>query len=215
MSEIQREARKSFMLAATLEESGVGVPVRIRNMSTRGALIDGDYLPGPGSTVELARLALRVTGTVVWRQNGRCGLKLGADVRPDEWVAGVRKGAVAAHLGQTRVDEIQAALRQGAAKPAPPAAEPAARAIDRDKLDARIASEIAAATRTLDAALDELSQNPDILARHQQALQSIDIACAILALLPPVLRAADRDKAVQAVEMHEVRSRLSGVPTLT
>ena len=214
MSEIQREARKSFMLAATLEESGVGVPVRIRNMSTRGALIDGDYLPSPGATIELARLAMRVTGTVVWRQHGRCGVKLGTDVRPDEWVAGVRKGAVAAHLGQTRVDEIQAALRHGTAMSASPA-ESVVRVIDRDKLDARIASEIAAATRALDAALDELSENPEVLARHQQALQSIDIACAILALLPPVLRAADRDKAVQAVEMHEVRSRLSGVPTLT
>jgi len=215
VSEIPREARKSFMLAATLEESGVGIPVRIRNMSARGALVDGDYLPGPGSTVELARLALRVNATVIWRQDGRCGLKLAADVRPDEWVAGVRRGAVASHLGQARVDEIQAALRQGAAMPAAPAPEPAVKAIDRDRLDARIASEIVAATRTLDAALDELSENPEILARHERALQAIDIACATLALLPPVLRAADREKAVQAVEMHEVRSRLSGVPTLT
>ena len=95
MSEIPREARKSFMLAATLEESGVSVPVRIRNMSSRGAMVDGSYLPGRGTPVLLSRLSLKVSATVVWRLDGRCGLTLAEPVRPDEWVAGVRAGVPA------------------------------------------------------------------------------------------------------------------------
>ena len=48
------------MLAATLQASGVDLPVRIRNMSSRGAMVDGSYLPEPEASVLLSRLALKV-----------------------------------------------------------------------------------------------------------------------------------------------------------
>lgn len=215
MSEIPREARKSFMLAATLEESGVSVPVRIRNMSSRGAMVDGSYLPGRGTPVLLSRLSLKVSATVVWRLDGRCGLTLAEPVRPDEWVAGVRAGVPRSNFDQARVDGIQAALREGAEMPAAPAVEAAAEFVDRDRLDGLIAAELDEVGRALEKALDELMENPEVLARHERALQSLDIACAILDSLAPVLRAADRGKAVEGIAMHEIRSRLSGRQTLT
>ena len=214
MTEIPREARKSFMLAATLEASGAGVPVRIRNMASRGAMVDGSYLPSPGTTVVLSRLALKVSAKVVWRLDGRCGLELAEEVRPEDWVAGVRAGVPRSSLGQARVDGIQEALRQGAEMPVPPV-ETSAVAVDHDRLDGLIAAEIDKVREALDRALDELTESPEVLARHERALQAIDIACAILDSLTPVLRAADRGKAVEGIAMHEVRSRLSGRPTLT
>ena len=216
VNQIPREPRKSLMLAATLDAGGASLPVRIRNMSTRGAMIDGAYLPSPGTMVRLARLSLATSAIVIWRLEGRCGLKLADPVVPDEWVAGVRRGGVPrTNFGQARVDGIQAALRQGTAMPAPPPGESPAERIDRDRLDALIAEEIRQVARALESALDELSENPDILVKHDRALQSLDIACAILDSLTPVLRAGDRDKAVEAIPMHEIRSRLSGRPTLT
>ena len=215
MDQIPREARKSFMLAATLEESGVGVPVRIRNMASRGAMVDGAHLPAPGASVVLSRLALKVSANVVWRLEGRCGLELAEPVVPDEWVAGVRAGVPRTNFGQARVDGIQAALREGAPMPAAPPSDTPSERLDRDRLDALIAEEIDQVGRALEAALDELSENPEVLTRHERALQSLDIACAILDSLSPVLRAADRGKAVEGIAMHEVRSRLSGRPTLT
>jgi len=216
VNQIPREPRKSLMLAATLDAGGVSLPVRIRNMSTRGAMIDGAHLPSPGTMVRLARLSLAASAIVIWRLDGRCGLKLADPVVPDEWVAGVRPGAVPrTNFGQARVDGIQAALRQGAAMPAAPPGESPAEQIDRDRLDALIAEEIRQVARALESALDDLSENPEVLTRHERALQSLDIACAILDSLTPVLRAADRDKAVEAIPMHEIRSRLSGRPTLT
>jgi len=216
VNEIPREPRKSVMLAATLDAGGVSLPVRIRNMSSRGAMVDGAHLPTPGTMVRLARLSLATSAIVVWRLDGRCGLKLADAVVPDEWVAGVRPGVVPrTNFGQARVDGIQAALREGAAMPAAPPSEPVAERIDRDRLDALIAEEIGQVGRALEEALDELSENPEVLMRHERALQSLDIACAILDSLAPVLRAGDRDKAVEAIPMHEIRSRLSGRQTLS
>ena len=215
MNQIPREPRKSVMLAATLEASGVSLPVRIRNMSTRGAMVDGSYLPAPGTTVQLARLSLQTSALVIWRLDGRCGLKLAEPVVPDEWVSGVRAGVPRTNFGQARVDGIQAALRQGAEMPTGPPGEPPPERIDRDRLDALIAEEIDQVGRALEAALDELSENPEVITRHERALQSLDIACAILDSLAPVLRAADRDKAVDSIAMHEIRSRLSGRQTLS
>jgi hypothetical protein len=215
VNQIPREPRKSVMLAATLEASGVSLPVRIRNMSPRGAMVDGSYLPAPGTTVQLARLALQASALVIWRLDGRCGLKLSEPVVPDDWVSGVGAGVPRTNFGQARVDGIQAALRQGAEMPTPPPGEPPPERVDRDRLDALIAEEIDQVGRALEAALDELSENPEVIMRHERAIQSLDIACAILDSLAPVLRAGDRDKAVEAIPMHEVRSRLSGRPTLT
>ena len=215
MNQIPREPRKSVMLAATLEASGVSLPVRIRNMAARGAMVDGSYLPAPGATVQISRLSLTVSARVIWRLEGRCGLELAEEVSPDEWVAGVRPGVPRSNFGQARVDGIQAALRQGAEIPTAPPSEPPDERVDRDRLDALIAYEIDQVGLALETALDELSENPEVLMRHERALQSLDIACAILDSLSPVLRAGDRGKAVEAIAMHEVRSRLSGRPTLT
>jgi hypothetical protein len=215
VNQIPREPRKSVMLAASLEAAGVSLPVRIRNMSSRGAMVDGAHLPSPGTMVRLMRLSLSTSAIVVWRLDGRCGLKLAEPVMPEEWVAGVRPGVPRMNFGQARVDGIQAALRQGAEMPGAPPSEPAAERVDRDRLDALIAEEIRQVSRALEAAIDELSDDPDVLRRHERALQSLDIACAILDSLAPVLRAGDRDKAVEAIPMHEVRSRLSGRQTLS
>ena len=215
MNQIPREPRKSVMLAATLEASGGSLPVRIRNMSTRGAMVDGSYLPAPGTTVQLARLSLETSALVIWRLDGRCGLKLAEPVVPDEWVSGVRAGVPRTNFGQARVDGIQAALRQGAEMPTAPPSEPPPERIDRDRLDALIAEEIDQVGRALEAAIDELSENPEVIMQHERALQSLDIACAILDSLAPVLRSADRGKAVDSIAMHEIRSPVSGRQTLS
>ena len=96
-----------------------------------------------------------------------------------------------------------------------PPSEPPPERIDRDRLDALIAEEIDQVGRALEAAIDELSENPEVIMQHERALQSLDIACAILDSLAPVLRSADRGKAVDSIAMHEIRSRLSGRQTLS
>ena len=210
---IPRAPRKNLMLAATIAAEGVCAPVRIRNLSDAGAMIDGPALPEPGSTLILTRLELSVGAKVVWHEGGRCGLKLDATITVDDWIAGVRPATCRASLGQMRVDQIQAALRGGAALPT--ACEiPASMTVDAGPVDRRIAAELVHVKQMLDAVSEELMDDVDVLTRHDRALQSFDIASAIIESLADVMSAAERENAIAVVPMHDLRSRLSGRLTL-
>ena len=59
-----REPRKNLLLAASVEAGQLVAPVRIRNMSEYGAMIDGPALPEVGSTLVLRRLQVSVPAQV-------------------------------------------------------------------------------------------------------------------------------------------------------
>ena len=93
----------------------------------------------------------------------------------------------------------------------PPAPEPAA----APPVEQAVASELARVKQMLDTVGDALTEDMDILMRHERAMQNFDIAAQIIAELAEVLAADDREAAVGAVHMHDLRSRLSGRLTLT
>jgi hypothetical protein len=207
-----RPPRKNVMLAATISAGSASAPVRIRNLSELGAMIDGPSLPGAGATLTLNRLALSIGATVVWNRGGRCGLTLGCPIVVDDWIAGA--SSTAGRAGQFRVDQLQSAIRSGAALPAEtrtPAPHPA----DIQPVERSIAAELGRVKRMLDKVTDELTDDVDVLMRHERAMQTFDIAAQIVAELAVVLAADDRQAAVGAVQMHDLRSRLSGRHTLT
>ena len=211
---IPREPRKNLMLAATIAAAEVSAPVRIRNLSEGGAMIDGAALPEPGSTLVLTRLELSVQATVVWNRDGRCGLMLANRIVVDDWIAGVRRTRATGNLGQLRVDQIQAAVRSGAALPVDPAPPPAP-VVETGALDRRLARELSDLKRVLDEVGEALADDIDVLMRHEQTLQRFDIAVQTLQYLADLMAAPDRAKAVEDVPMHDLRSRLSGRATLT
>ena len=170
-----RAPRKNVMLAASISAGAVSAPVRIRNLSEAGAMIDGAALPNAGSTLMLNRLELSVMATVVWHRDGRCGLSLRVPITVDDWIAGVRTAAANASLGQLRVDHIQSAIRSGAALPSETAA-PAPNPVDAEPIEQRIAAELARVKRMLDAVSEELTDDDDVLMRHERAMQNFDIA---------------------------------------
>lgn len=211
---IPREPRKNLMLAAMIEAAGVSAPVRIRNLSEGGAMIDGAALPEPGSTLLLKRLELSVQASVVWTHDGRCGLALAHRIVVDDWIAGVRRTRPDGNLGQLRVDQIQAAVRSGAALPEDTAA-PSAPVVEVAALDRRIAAELTDLKRVLDQVGETLSDDVDVLMRHEQTLQKFDIAIQTIQYLADLMAAPDRAKAAGDVPMHDLRSRLTGSATLT
>ncbi|HEX9805828.1 MAG TPA: PilZ domain-containing protein [Alteraurantiacibacter sp.] len=208
-----REPRKNLMLAATIEADTVTAPVKIRNMSESGAMIDGPALPEVGSQVILHRLDLSIAATVVWNEAGRCGLKLAGTVKVDEWITGAKQPEKHSSLGQLRVDKIQSAIRSGSPLPAEPAAPPRPTAVSTP-VDGRIARELAEVKLALDAIGDELTDDPDILTRHEKALQKLDIASATIEWLAAVVAADDPEAEIAKISMHDLRSRLSGLATL-
>lgn len=208
-----RAPRKNVMLAAAISAGNVSAPVRIRNLSDAGAMVDGPALPEPGSLIELSRLELSIAARVVWNHDGRCGLSLKEPIAVDDWIAGVRTMASSASLGQLRVDQLQSAIRSGAALPVETRAPPPSS--DAEPLEQRIAAELARVKRALDDVSEELTDDVDVLMRHERAMQNLDIAAMIVESLAAVMSAQDRAGAVDAVQMHDLRSRLSGRQTLT
>lgn len=208
-----RAPRKNLMLAAQIAAGNLCAPVRIRNMSSGGAMIDGAALPDPGSRFVLRRLNLQINATAVWTKGGRCGLELAGQVDIDEWISGVHKPMREASLGQLRVDEIQAAVRSGAALPAAPLV--AEHVVPDTALLARLADEFNRLEKKLAAVAEQLSDDPHVLMKHGEPLQEIDIAAAGLAELADVASAADPEEAIARISMHDLRSRMSGAPTLT
>jgi hypothetical protein len=101
------DGRTNVFLSATLSSGAATFPVRIRNVSAQGALIDGSELPATGETVRLARGSLSVVGVIAWQSCGHCGVSFGQEIDVDTWAK--RAGTI----GQKRVDQVIEAVRGG------------------------------------------------------------------------------------------------------
>jgi hypothetical protein len=110
------QGRSNVFLAASLMLGSVPLPVRVRNLSASGALLDGNSLPPAGSIIRLVRGELSTDGQIAWQDHGQAGVRFSGAINVNAWVK--RTG----HAGQQRIDEAIASLRSDA----PPAviAEP-------------------------------------------------------------------------------------------
>jgi hypothetical protein len=120
--------------------------------------------------------------------------------------------AIPAH--QRAVDAIQAAIRaEGAVvrpplfKPAPPKPEPS-----KSLLDHRIAEELQAIARRLELLGGTLANDPILLHRHAAQLQSVDLIKQMLCHLSQVVATEDKEKAVAAITLSELKGRLQRRP---
>lgn len=206
-----RAPRKNLLLTATIRSQGVTAPVRIRNLSEKGAMVDGQALPEAGALVVLQRLEVDMRGVVVWRSQGRCGIQFEGAASVEEWVAGRRVPAVIFGQGQSRVDQIQAAIRGGRDFADEPVAAAGPTELITD-VEARVAEELDHVQRMLDDVAGDLIGDPALLQRHGEALQRFDNACQILNQLSAILKAQDRAGAIAAVNLEALRNRLLHKP---
>jgi hypothetical protein len=100
------EPRSNVFLAALIDMPGGPVPVRVRNLSPRGALVEGPVLPTSGA-VQLRRGNLEVRGKVAWLHESYCGLQFSSSIDVPAWLKRI------GHQGQDRIDMIMASLRNG------------------------------------------------------------------------------------------------------
>jgi len=210
--------RTNLMLAAEIETaSGVRSPVRIRNLSETGALIEGAQLPDKGAALTLHRGSLHIKATVAWSGGGRCGVHFDKPVPVPDWTGGKAKPLESTGSAeQRRVDLIQAEVRTGSSVPHAPRPAPTPGANDEARLNlrARLADELAYVQRLLDSLGDELIGEPIVVAHHSRALQNIDLAGQILAHLAGIIVADDPVAAVEQIGMQDLRARLKRKPLL-
>ena len=70
----RRSRRSNVLLAASIEASGAVTPVKLRNLSTEGALIEADGLPLEGTEVVFRRNELSVNSRVAWVAGNQAGV---------------------------------------------------------------------------------------------------------------------------------------------
>jgi hypothetical protein len=76
--------RAPVLLAASIDVRGTPVPVKLRNLSRQGALIEGDTLPVDGVTTFFTRKELRLKCQVVWVEGRYAGIRFARELNPDE-----------------------------------------------------------------------------------------------------------------------------------
>ena len=106
------EGRSNVFLSATLDSGAASIAVRIRNISTRGALIEGAMLPSVGAEVRLLRGSLCAAGQITWQGHGNGGVNFNRHIDVGKWVQRV------GHSGQHRIDEVVDAFRRTKVIPA-------------------------------------------------------------------------------------------------
>ena len=76
-------------------------------------------------------------------------------------------------------------------------------------LELRLAAELEHARHMLVEMGDELAMNDDVVAEHGVALQAVDIVGQMIGHIANVVRADDRDAAVDRIGMCELKARLA------
>ncbi len=167
--------RKSLFAAAVLYSGGGTFPVRLRNISSDGGLVQGDALPAQGSAVTLSRGVLSVAGRIRWTSQRKAGLKFDRPVEVAQWLLSC---AEPGH--QRRVDELVAVVRAEIARdiqsspPGEVASVNVAAGVDIELLEIRaLLLEVSAA----------LGEDAEALFRHTDLIQRLDIAAERLSRL--------------------------------
>jgi len=172
--------RESLYLAAALYCDGSPVPVKIRNMSASGALVEGVVLPGVGALVQLIRGALIVHALVAWTAEARCGLKFSGVVDVQQW------RAVPTNTEQQRVDEVVRLVKAGVVPlPVPPLAHVGGH--KNSEPGPELSGDLRRASELLDDLGAALATDSDVVMRHGAALQNLDIAMQVIAAVETII----------------------------
>jgi len=182
-SELRLEPRTNLFVVATLYAAEGSTPVRIRNMSREGALVESAAIPSVGSAVELCRGSLSAFGSVIWLAGCKAGVRFDGGIAVAEWLPSGKAGS-----GQMLADDMVHQARLGAIASAttPTSAAPAARR-------SQIPDELLRLCRSLEEASEELAADAVIAERFPGPLQAIDMATQALAKLaiePPLTGSA-------------------------
>lgn len=147
------------------------MPVKIRNMSASGALVEGAAVPDPRMQVRLVRGSLSVPGIVVWAVEGRCGLRFSSIVSVRDWLAPPAK------TQQQRVDDVVQLVKTGAVPlPLQDSADAGATCRSDSSKDAELAEDLRRVSRLIEILGDELTSDEAIVGRFGNKLQDLDIA---------------------------------------
>ena len=170
--DLRESPRTAMFVAATAVSNNSVQPVRVRNMSRDGALLEGPALPAPGEEFELVRAHLSVSARTTWAGGNQCGVSFKAPIDVAGWMARITSAhqqQVDALVHQARLD-IAAGRQQ--APPTLPKPVP-------DLANIQTAIEL------LEGLEGALADDALLIARHQTQLQALDRALQLLRVVAP------------------------------
>ncbi len=83
-SQNRKTRRSNVLMSASLELSGTSLPVKLRNLSADGALVEGDKLPVEGASLLFRKGDLSMPGTVAWVKGRQAGVSFAQKLNPDQ-----------------------------------------------------------------------------------------------------------------------------------
>ena len=210
-AEDRASPRTNLLLAANAEVGGRILPVRIRNLSETGAMLEGAGLPDAGMKLVLARGDLHVSAVVAWAAGSRRGVRFDGPTPVHEWTGGAKPKPLdcTGLRDQRKVDALQAQARSDSVsgRALRDSAETAPSPLSPD-LDSRLAQELGYVQRLLENLGDELIADLFLVQRHGQSLQSLDLVSQILGHVAAILQAEDKAAVIEELGMEDLKSRL-------
>lgn len=190
--------RASLYLAASLYCDGLASPVKIRNISSTGALVEGAAMPSTGSLVQLVRGNSIVHSLVAWTADGKCGLKFSGSVDVREWIA------APSNTEQQRVDEVVRLVKAGAVPlPVPQLDDPGSPSVEPGRPQ-DISADLRRACELLSNLGSALANDLDIVRRHGSALQNLDIAMQVITVVEAIA-SGDHDTSFDETKLLALR----------
>jgi hypothetical protein len=157
--------RRNMFVMAALSGDEFSEPVKVRNLSSTGALIEGTVLPKVGARVTLRRGNSTACGVIVWCIGGKAGLKVDGHLEVADWMPGD-------HTHKNGIDSVIAKVsEERAVGLIAPALE---RSVAVNAIELR---SLADAIGTL---ADDLSDDKQVVVRFASKLQTLDIAVQVL-----------------------------------
>ncbi|MCA1653983.1 MAG: PilZ domain-containing protein [Sphingomicrobium sp.] len=168
----EREAeRVSIFIAATLYLGHSSSPVRLRNVSRWGAMLQGNASPELDSIVGFGRGRLHATGRVMWADEGRFGVRFAHPICVEDWIAPPKNES------QQLADRlfVNRTILKGSANTIPAPSLPTCNAVA-----ANIPDDLGEAIELLTILEDRLAEDMTIVGQHGEVLQNLDRALQIL-----------------------------------
>ncbi len=153
-------------MATVYSDSG-STPIKVRNLSSTGARIEGAVLPMTGAQIRLRRGSLEVAGEIVWCRDGEAGVQFESNVTVSEWLP--RGRAITA---QQRIDEV---VHQGRF---PSAASRPTQVHVADTKPTQL--DLLRLKRAIEVLAEDLANDPSVFERHGHKLQVLDMAAGAL-----------------------------------
>lgn len=166
-SRSRREPRTNLFAMATVYSDSGSTPVKVRNLSSTGARIEGAVLPTAGAQIRLRRGSLEVAGQIAWCREGEAGVRFASKVTVPDWLP--RGRAITA---QQRIDDVVHQNRVSSA--APPPAQGRVPDVRPNS------SDLTRLNQALKALAEELATDPVVFERHGHKLQLLDMVAGAL-----------------------------------